>query len=154
MKPAALAVVASAALCTGCFSGSDQPQLIKIIGNDDMKFDITHFEVKPGQKVIVTLTDTGELPKEAMAHNWVLLEKGTDAAKLVAEGAEHPESDYIPSSQAVHLLAKTKLLGPGDFDSVTFTAPTESGSYEYICAFPAHYAAGMKGVMTVTAAGK
>jgi azurin len=84
----------------------------------------------------------------------VLLEKGTDAAKLVEAGADHPETDYIPADQAAHLLAKTKLLGPFDSDSITFTAPIEPGPYDYICSFPDHYAGGMKGVMTVTSSAK
>ncbi|HEV2046033.1 MAG TPA: plastocyanin/azurin family copper-binding protein [Chthoniobacterales bacterium] len=125
-------------------------KLVKIIGNDEMKFDVTSFEAKPGQKVTVTLTSIGKLPKEAMAHNWVLLEKGTDAAKLIAAGAAHAETDYIPADQATNVLFKTKLLGQGESDSITFTAPSQPGTYDYICTFPGHYAAGMKGVMTIT----
>ena len=131
-------------------SGEAEPKLVKIIGNDEMKFDVTSFEVKPGQKVTVTLTSIGKLPKEAMAHNWVLLEKGTDAAKLIAAGAAHPETDYILADQATHVLFKTRMLGPGESDSITFTAPSQPAAYDYICTFPGHYTSGMKGVMTVT----
>jgi Azurin len=147
-----VAVVIALAGCSG--SREAETKLVEITGNDEMKFDVTSFEVKPGQKVTVTLTDIGELAKEAMAHNWVLLERGTDAAKLVAAGADHPETDYILADQVAHVLAKTKLLGPVDSDSITFTAPTEPGPYEYICAFPDHYAGGMKGIMTVTPSAK
>ncbi|HEX7517752.1 MAG TPA: plastocyanin/azurin family copper-binding protein [Chthoniobacterales bacterium] len=155
MKFVAIALLAVAIAVAGCSrSRETAPKLVEITGNDEMKFDVTSFEVKPGQKVTVTLTNIGELPKEAMAHNWVLLEKGTDAAKLVAAGADHPETDYIPADQATHVLAKTKLVGPGDSDSITFTAPTAPGPYDYICSFPDHYAGGMKGVMTVTPSAK
>ena len=156
MKIRTLALLALFFALIGCSRSVEtvQPKLVEITGNDEMKFDVTSFEVKPGQKVTVTLTDIGELAKEAMAHNWVLLERGTDAAKLVAAGADHPETDYIPEDQATHVLVKTKLLGPGDSDSITFTAPTEPGPYEYICAFPDHYAGGMKGIMTVTPSAK
>jgi len=109
-----------------------------------MKFDVTSFEVKPGQKVTIRLTSIGKLPKEAMAHNWVLLEKGTDAAKLIAAGAAHPETDYIPGDQATHVLLKTKMLGQGESDRITFTAP---GVYPYICAL--HDDLGMKGRIVV-----
>ena len=151
MKSTAIALLAIASLFAGCSRSPEiaQPKLIEITGNDEMKFDVTSFEVTPGQKVTVTLTNIGELPKDAMAHNWVLLEKGTDAGKLVAAGADHPETDYIPTDQAGHVLVKTKLLGPLDSDSITFTAPTEPGPYEYICSFPDHYTGGMKGIMTV-----
>ncbi|MDE0837988.1 MAG: plastocyanin/azurin family copper-binding protein [Kiritimatiellae bacterium] len=39
------------------------------------------------------------------------------------------------------------MLGPGEEDVVTFTAPA-AGTYNYLCTFPGHYAV-MNGVMTV-----
>jgi azurin len=156
MKVTTIILLAFTCAFVGCSRGVEnaQPKLVEITGSDEMKFDVTTFEVKPGQKVTVTLTSIGELPKEAMAHNWVLLEKGTDAAKLAAAGADHPETDYIPADQATHVLFKTKMLGPDDSDSITFTAPTDPGPYDYICTFPDHYTNGMKGVMTVTPSAK
>jgi azurin len=132
----------------GC-SRSTSSKLVEITGNDDMKFDVTGFQVKPGQTVTVTMTNIGRLPKAAMAHDWVLLKKGTDAAKFAEAGERHPESDYIAPDQSDQVLVRTRLLGPGESDSVTFTAPNEPGSYEYVCTFPEHYPRGMKGVMTV-----
>ena len=151
MKFTTIGVLAVGIALAGCSGNREaETKLVEITGNDEMKFDVTSFEVKAGEKVTVTLTNIGELAKEAMAHNWALLEKGTDAAKLVAAGADHPEIDYIPTDQAAHVLAKTKMLGPFDSDSITFAAPTDPGPYEYICSFPDHYTNGMKGVMTVT----
>ncbi|MEC7281083.1 MAG: plastocyanin/azurin family copper-binding protein, partial [Verrucomicrobiota bacterium] len=40
-------------------------------------------------------------------------------------------------------------LGPGENDTIEFTAPALSGDYEFLCSFPAHLFAGMRGVMTV-----
>ena len=114
-----------------------------------MKFDVVKFEVKPGQSVTVRLKNIGQLPKEAMAHNWVLLAKQAYTPNVVEAGIPHPETDYIAADQSFYVLAKTKLLGPGELDSVTFTVPREPGSYDYVCTFPKHYASGMKGVMTV-----
>jgi azurin len=84
-----------------------------------------------------------------MAHNWVLLAKKADASKFAESGIRRPETDYIASEQSFYVLAQTKMLGPGESDSVTFVAPREPGAYVYICTFPEHYAGGMKGVMTV-----
>lgn len=122
---------------------------IQLTGNDQMKFDLTEFEVKPGQKVSVTLKNVGTLPKEAMGHDFNLLDKNTDIAKFVEAGASHKETDFIPPDQKFRVLAKTKLLGPGESDTITFRAPQVPGAYDYICSFPGHYASGMKGVMTV-----
>lgn len=75
--------------------------------------------------------------------------KRTEITKLLEAGATHPATDYIPPDQSFHVLAKTKIIGPKETDTVTFTAPQVPGPYDYICTFPGHYASGMKGVMTV-----
>lgn len=149
MKLTALILLTLASALFGCSRDTVPPKVVEINGDDLMKFDVTNFEVKPGQSVTVRLKNAGELPKEAMAHNWVLLAKQADAPKFVQAGISHPETDYIAFEQSFYVLAKTKLLGPGESDRVTFTAPRESGAYYYVCTFPEHYASGMKGIMTV-----
>jgi len=114
-----------------------------------MKFNLTSFEAKPGQSLTVRLKNVGELPKDATAHNWVLLAKEAYAPKFIEAGIPNLETDYIAFEQSFYVLAKTKMLGPGESDSVTFTAPRDPGAYDYVCTFPEHYASGMKGVMTV-----
>ena len=133
----------------GCSQNNTLPMIVEITGDDFMKFNVTSFEAKPGQKVTVRLKNIGELPKEAMSHNWVLLAKEAQTPRFVELGISHPERDYIAFEQEFYVLAKTKLLGPGESDSVTFTAPGVLGAYDYICTFPEHYAGGMKGVMIV-----
>lgn len=149
MKIITIMLLMIASAFVGCSRNAAPPKVVEINGDDFMKFDVKNFEAKPGQQVTVKLKNVGELPKEAMAHNWVLLAKQANAASFVAAGTGHPETDYIPFEQSFYVLAKTKLLGPGESDSVTFTAPHESGQYDYICSFPEHYGGGMKGVMTV-----
>ena len=114
-----------------------------------MKFNVTSFEAKPGQSMTVRLKNVGELPKEAVAHNWVLLAKAAYAPRFIEAGTSHPERDYIAFEQEFYVLAKTRMLGPGESDSVTFMASRAPGGYEYVCTFPEHYVGGMKGVMTV-----
>ena len=84
-----------------------------------------------------------------LSGQWVLLAKQAYTPSFVEVGIPHPETDYIAADQSFYVLAKTKLLGPGESDIVTLTAPREPGSYDYVCTFPKRYASGMKGVMTV-----
>lgn len=149
MRLTAIALVALASALVGCSRDVGPPKIVEITGDDFMKFDVTKFDAKPGQSITVKFKNIGELPKEAMAHNWVLLAKHVDVPRFVEAGISHPETDYIAFGQSFYVLAKTKLLGPGESDSVTFTAPRESGAYDYVCTFPEHYASGMKGVITV-----
>jgi azurin len=149
MKLTTLVVAAFAFIATACSRNSAPPLVLEITGDDFMKFNVTNFEVKPGQRVTVRFKNVGELPKEAVAHNWVLLSRQANSAQFIAAGFSHPERDYIAFEQEFYVLAKTKMLGPNESDSVSFAAPHEAGSYDYVCTFPEHYAGGMKGIMIV-----
>ena len=59
------------------------------------------------------------------------------------------DTDFVPASMADKIIAHTKLAGGGETVEVTFTAPAKAGKYDYLCTFPGHFAAGMKGTLTV-----
>lgn len=122
---------------------------IRITANDQMKFDVTEITAKAGEKLSVTFGNTGTTPKFSMGHNWVLLAGGTDAGAFAMSSAEAATTDYV-RKDAKEILAATKLLGPNESDTVTFTAPTAPGRYEFICTFPGHFQVGMRGVLIVS----
>ena len=123
---------------------------ITISGNDTMQFDVKNFEVKAGKSVIITFKNAGKLPKIAMGHNLVLLKKGITAISFgqKALGAGANAVNPLPDALKGDVIASTKLLGPGEEEVLSFTAPKESGAYEYVCTFPGHFAM-MRGTMTV-----
>ena len=126
-------------------------QTVAISANDQMKFDTTDISGTVGQKIVITLTNDGSLPKAVMAHNIVVLKPGTDVAAFIRSASASPRAaaGYLPDdAQAGQILAHTKLLGPGEEDTITFT-PTAAGLYEYVCTFPGHTAAGMRGKIIV-----
>lgn len=126
-----------------------QGRVVEITGNDQMKFNVTSITAKPGETLTVKLTNVGKLPKAVMGHNFVLLVKGADASAFATAAATARETEYIPPAQKDKILASTKLVGPGETVEVTFKVPTAPGQYEYLCSFPGHYLAGMKGVLVV-----
>ena len=122
---------------------------IAISASDQMKFDTTDIAAKVGQKLTIVLTNDGSMPKAAMAHNIVVLKPGTDVAAFVAAASKRTADDYIPDGeQASHIVVHTKMLGPGEEDTIAFT-PAAPGVYEYVCTFPGHTASGMRGTITV-----
>ena len=142
----ALLAVLSLASMTSRAAG-DEP--IAISANDQMKFDVTDIPGKVGEPISIRLTNDGSLPKVAMAHNICILRPGTDAAAFVAAAGKRAADGYLPDGdQAGHLIVHTQLLGPGDEDTIAFT-PLKPGVYEYVCTFPGHMAAGMRGKITV-----
>lgn len=111
---------------------------LEITGNDVMKFDKTELRAKAGQKVTLTLHHSGKLSKEAMGHNVVILNAGTDVAAYAAKAVEAKANDYFPESEAANVVAHTKIIGGGESVTIEFTAPA-AGTYPFICSFPGHY---------------
>lgn len=141
---------------TGCGKSGPLParedipvQKFELTGNDKMKFNLTELEAKPLQKIELTLKNIGSMPKQSMGHNWILLEPGTDTKAFVEAGLIAASTDYIAPAKKREVLAHIATLGPGESETITFTAPQKPGSYEYICGFPGHLAAGMKGVLKI-----
>lgn len=129
------------------FAASAETVEVIIEGNDTMQFNKKAFSVTSGDTVKLTFKNTGNLPKVAMGHNVLVLAKGVAPAALAGPAAGAAATEYIPASMKDKILAHTKLLGPGESDTITFTAP-EAGDYYYMCSFPGHFAL-MNGIMTV-----
>jgi azurin len=114
-----------------------------------MEYSLKQIVAKPGERLRIQLISTGQLPKVAMAHNFVLLTLGSDAKAFAEAGAPFRETDYIPAALRRQVIAATTLVGPGERAQVVFTVPAKPGTYPYLCTFPGHYAAGMAGVLVV-----
>lgn len=126
-----------------------QARTVEIEGLQTLKFSVDHISAKPGEKLTVKLTNKTSLPPDAMSHNFVLLKKDADPGAFANAAINAKDNGYIPKNMMDKVIAHTKLVAGGKTESVTFTAPKETGDYTYICTFPGHYAAGMKGTLTV-----
>lgn len=111
---------------------------LEIEGNDQMKYNKDRLTVKAGQVVVLTLKHVGELPKDAMGHNWVLLQKGADKAAFAEDAIAAKDNGYIPQGRTDDVIAHTKMLGGGESDEIIFEAPNK-GIYSFLCSFPGHY---------------
>ena len=122
---------------------------VEITAGDNMRFNLSTITAAPGQTLHVILTNMGTLPKDVMGHNWILLGMDQDPEAYSKAALAAKADNYEPKSLASHVLAVIPLLGPRKSGEVTFTAPTKPGKYPYLCSFPAHFAAGMRGVLVV-----
>jgi len=111
-----------------------------------MRFDIDYFEAKPGEEIALTLINPDDLQ-----HNVLVLSPQEDAGMKIAQQAwimpDAQEKEFIPDTPAV--LAASKLLGPDEEQTLTFTVPAQEGDYPFICSFPGHWMS-MRGTMRVT----
>lgn len=124
--------------------------IVTIQGNDQMRYDVTEFTVHPGEKVRVIFENVGKQPITTMGHDFVLLKEGVDYktfANDVLAADNSKDKGQIPQSLLDKVIAHTKILGPGEKQTLEFTAPA-AGTYDYVCTFPGHFAF-MNGKMIV-----
>lgn len=147
---------------------TDDIRTIEMVGIDQMKFVVEGDEdgittgdksgdylllesisAEPGEEIRVRLTTESDLPASAMAHNFVLLTLEADAAAFANAASKAKDNEYIPADMEDQVITNTDMAAGGETVEVTFTAPEETGDYEYICSFPGHYSGGMKGILKV-----
>jgi azurin len=86
-------------------------------------------------------------------HNWVLVKGGEAAVDQVLQAATiaGPTQNYLPGDMS-NVIAHTELIEGGKSATITFATPP-AGEYTYLCTFPGHCLAGMRGTLLVTASG-
>ena len=113
---------------------------LTIEGSDAMQYDTREMSAPAScSEVTVTLVHAGNLPKEAMGHNWVLTASGdfNDVANLGMRAGL--ANNYIPDDSRV--IAGSEVIGGGGTTSVTFSTDgmTAGADYTYFCSFPGHW---------------
>jgi len=127
------------------------PCKLDISGNDQMQYDKQQLSAPATCKEItVTLHHLGKLPKEAMGHDWVLVNAADASAVANAGVGAGLANDYIAAGDK-RVIAHTRVVGGGESASVTFAASllTKGAHYEYLCTFPGHSTL-MHGTFTLT----
>jgi len=93
-----------------------------------------------------------------MPHNFVLVQPGTRQA--VAEAVQTMKPDHLDKDGRAYIpwdgkkldkrvLDATRLIEPGQKQTLKLTAPKNEGEYEYVCTFPGHWMI-MSGKLIVT----
>ena len=124
----------------------DAQGVVHLWGIDTMRYSniaqnvmttwVPRIEVKAGQKFKIELKNVGALLKEVMGHDLVVLKPGSDTTTFAGKAMTAKATDYIPTDGADLMLAHTKLLGPGESDTIELELP--AGTYPFLCTFPGH----------------
>lgn len=113
-----------------------------IESNDAMQFNVKEMTVdKECKEFTVNLKHVGQLPKNAMGHNWVLT-KESDKQAVATEGMSAGLDNQYVKSDDPRVIAFTKIIGGGEATSVKFdTSKLAAGeNYTFFCSFPGHSA--------------
>lgn len=109
-----------------------------------MAFEPNRLEVPAGAKVKLTLKNVASAA--GMIHNAVFIQKGTQA-DVIARGMEAGADNGFVASDDPDVIAHTEIANPGETKELSFTAPEEPGTYQFICTYPGHTS--MKGILIV-----
>ena len=104
---------------------------------EKMSYDKDVIVVKAAKPVEFLLENSDLMP-----HNFVIIQPGSlEEIGLASEAqAQQPgfaEQHYVPKSNKV--LAKSTLMQPRESQRLSFTAPSKSGVYPYVCTYPGHW---------------
>jgi len=157
---------------TAAQSTNDNVRTIDIIGIDKLKFVVAEqqeglqtgeevsvngttyyvlqgINAEAGEELTIRLKTISNLPPQAMSHNWLMLKLNADAKAFNSASIQAKDNDYVAPEMEDQVIIDTGLVGNEETKSITFNAPEQTGEYDYICTFPGHFTAGMKGVLTV-----
>jgi azurin len=115
---------------------------------EQMRYDTTRLVVEPRKTVAIILENNDFMP-----HNLVIVkpgkrpEIGMMSATMKPDELDSEGRAYLPKS--ADIVAATKLVEPGQFQKISFTAPATPGMYEFLCTYPNHWQ-GMWGTLVVT----
>lgn len=110
---------------------------------EQMQYDKKELSVPSGSRVTITFKNNAK--GAAMTHNFVLVQSGMVESVGIAAASISVDKSYIPSHYAI--IASSPLARPGETITFSFIAPP-SGSYEFLCTTPGHFAV-MRGTFTV-----
>ena len=117
----------------------------------ELRFDTEKFTVKAGQKVKLTLVNPAD-SINLQPHNLLIIEPGKLEEIGAAANAELADPAFLSDRHAVpssnYVLYHTKLLLPGESETLEFVAPNFAGDYPFLCSYPGHWSV-MHGIMVV-----
>ncbi len=104
---------------------------------DQMLFDKDRIVVQAGKPVEFVIANTDIMP-----HNFVVTKMGAlvevgDAAEAFGSTPGAQEKNFVPPSDKV--LLASRLLQPGQGQTLRYHAPASPGVYPYVCTYPGHW---------------
>ncbi len=102
----------------------------------DSKFDKEQLEAPAGSKITLTFRNNATADTQKL-FNWVLVQPNKQL-QVVNDGLMEGEANGYIKPNDPNVIAATKLLKPGESETITFDAPP-AGSYPFISTFPGFY---------------
>jgi uncharacterized cupredoxin-like copper-binding protein len=120
-------------ILTGC-GGASSPSTKIDVTMTDFAFTPNTFTVPAGAQISFSATNSG-----AVAHSFVIMNLG------------HNASGHVTDADKANVYWEQPEVVPGASVQASFTAPSEPGTYQVVCANAGHFEAGMVAKLVVVA---
>lgn len=102
-----------------------------------MRYDTTRIVVEAGKLFEIIFENV-----DMMAHNIVIVQPGAreevgTQAQTMQPVPDQEGRSYVPKSNKI--LAASRMVEPGQKETLKLTAPTQPGNYDYLCTYPEHW---------------
>jgi len=111
---------------TACGGGTSAPSTSISVTLTDFQFTPNTFTVPAGAQISFTAVNNG-----ADEHSFVIMKPGDEV------------KDHFTDANMQNAYWKYLAIEPGQTVTDTFTAPSDPGTYQIVCAVPGHFEAGM-----------
>ncbi len=120
--------------------------VLKALGDtiSEIRFDKDTLQVERDAFVKLQLVNEGT--NVPMVHNVVVTEHNKYKLIALAGARIGPVGNYVPESPMV--IAASPLAKPGQTVLLEFKAPSEPGTYDFVCTYPGHWKR-MHGILIV-----
>ncbi len=123
-------------------AGTGKTFTFSLDAGDTVAYSQTTLSAEAGSKITLTFANKST----SKNYNWVLAPSGKMLLVVTNGQSQGDTTDYIAPNDP-NVIAHTKMLKPGESDTITFNAPP-SGAYQYFCTFPGFYTR-MNGTLTI-----
>ncbi len=104
---------------------------------EQMRYDTTRIVVEAGKPFEIIFENTDMMP-----HNLVIVQPGAreevgNEAQTMSPNPDKQGKAFVPKNKKI--IASTKLIEPGQKETLKLIAPTRVGDYDYVCTYPEHW---------------
>jgi azurin len=104
---------------------------------EQMRYDTTRIVVEAGKPFEIIFENTDMMP-----HNLVVVQPGAREevgmeAQTMPLTPDKQGKVFVPKNKKI--IASSKLIEPGQKETLKLTAPSKPGDYEYVCTYPEHW---------------
>ena len=108
--------------------------------HEQMRYDTQRIVVEKGKPFEIILENTDGMPHNLMViDGGKHIEIGTSTMTMPPDRLDKKGRAYMPDEKKFKIYESTKLLEPGQKETIKLSGMGKEGEYEYVCTFPGHF---------------